>query len=55
VRLSAVFRAWERSNDVRDTPSRSADLAALQAGREAVLGRPGVRDWAYAVDVAEKR
>ena len=33
VRLSAVFGPWERSNDVRDTPSPQAQiLAALQAG-----------------------
>jgi len=54
VRLSAVFGPWERSNDVRDTPSPQAQiLAAIQDGREAVLQRPGVRDWIYAVDVAE--
>src|SRR6478752_3761023 len=54
VRLSAVFGPWERANDVRDTPSPQAQmLAALEAGREAVLSRPGVRDWVYAVDVAE--
>jgi UDP-glucose 4-epimerase len=54
VRLSAVFGPWERSNDVRDTPSPQAQiLAALEAGREATLSRPGVRDWIYAVDVAE--
>jgi UDP-glucose 4-epimerase len=54
VRLSAVFGPWERSNDVRDTPSPQAQiLAALEAGGEAVLSRPGVRDWVYAVDVAE--
>ncbi|MEA2742624.1 MAG: UDP-glucose 4-epimerase [Acetobacteraceae bacterium] len=54
VRLSAVFGPWERSNDVRDTPSPQAQiLAAMQAGHEAVLARPGVRDWIYAVDVAE--
>ena len=54
VRLSAVFGPWERSNDVRDTPSPQAQiLAALQEGREATLSRPGVRDWIYAVDVAE--
>src|SRR5260221_7740516 len=54
VRLSAVFGPWERSNDVRDTPSPQAQmLFALEAGREAVLSRPGVRDWIYAVDVAE--
>jgi UDP-glucose 4-epimerase len=54
VRLSAVFGPWERTNDVRDTPSPQAQiLAAMQAGREAVLPRPGVRDWISAVDVAE--
>jgi UDP-glucose 4-epimerase len=54
VRLSAVFGPWERSNDVRDTPSPQAQiLAAMQEGYEAVLSRPGVRDWIYAVDVAE--
>ena len=54
VRLSAVFGPWERTNDVRDTPSPQAQiLAAMQEGREAALSRPGVRDWIYAVDVAE--
>ncbi|WOH68588.1 NAD(P)-dependent oxidoreductase [Bradyrhizobium sp. BWA-3-5] len=54
VRLSAVFGPWERSNDVRDTPSPQAQiLAAMQEGRAAVLQRPGVRDWIHAVDVAE--
>jgi UDP-glucose 4-epimerase len=54
VRLSAVFGPWERTNDVRDTPSPQAQiLAALQAGRAAILERPGVRDWIYAPDVAE--
>jgi UDP-glucose 4-epimerase len=54
VRLSAVFGPWERMNEVRDTPSPQAQiLAAMQGDREAVLVRPGVRDWIYAVDVAE--
>jgi UDP-glucose 4-epimerase len=54
VRLSAVFGPWERNNDVRDTPSAPAQiLAAMQERREATLPRPGVRDWIYAVDVAE--
>jgi UDP-glucose 4-epimerase len=54
VRLSAVFGPWERINDVRDTPSPQAQiLAAMQGEREAVLERPGARDWIYAVDVAE--
>ena len=54
VRLSAVFGAWERSNDVRDTPSPQAQiLSAMQGGYQAILSRPGVRDWIYAADVAE--
>ena len=54
VRLSAVFGPWERSNDVRDTPSPQAQmLTAMQEGRGAILARPGVRDWIYALDVAE--
>ena len=54
VRLSAVFGPWERATGVRDTLSPQAQiLAAMQAGREAILPRPGVRDWIYAPDVAE--
>lgn len=54
VRLSAVFGPWERPTGVRDTLSPQAQiLAAMQAGREAILPRPGIRDWIYAPDVAE--
>ncbi len=54
VRLSAVFGPWGRSNGVRDTLSPQAQiLAAMQGGREAVLPRPGARDWIFAPDVAE--
>jgi UDP-glucose 4-epimerase len=54
VRLSAVFGPFERDTGVRDTPSPQAQiLAALRQRREAVLERPGVRDWIYATDVAE--
>jgi UDP-glucose 4-epimerase len=54
VRLSAAFGPWEWMNEVRDTPSPQAQiLAAMQGGCEAVLVRPGVRDWIYAVDIAE--
>jgi UDP-glucose 4-epimerase len=54
VRLSGVFGPWERATGVRDTLSPQAQmLAAMQQGREAVLARPGVRDWIYATDVAE--
>ena len=45
VRLSAVFGPWERSNDVRDTPSPQAQiLAAMQErvrGRSVASGRAG--------------
>jgi UDP-glucose 4-epimerase len=54
VRLSAVFGPFERETGVRDTPSPQAQIvAALRQGREAVLERPGVRDWIYATDVAD--
>ena len=46
VRLSAVFGPWERSNDVRDTPSPQAQiLAAMQEGyrgRSVAPGRQGL-------------
>src|ERR1700730_1279484 len=54
VRLSAVFGPWERRNGVRDTLSPQAQIvAAMQSGRDAILPRPGVRDWIYAPDVAD--
>jgi UDP-glucose 4-epimerase len=54
VRLSSVFGPWERATGVRDTLSpQSQILAAMRQGCEAVLERPGVRDWIYAPDVAE--
>lgn len=54
VRLSAVFGPWERATGLRDTPSPQMQMmAALQQRREAVLSRPGIRDWIYAPDVAD--
>jgi UDP-glucose 4-epimerase len=54
VRLSFVFGRWERATGVRDTLSPQGQmLAALEQNREAVLERPGVRDWIYAPDVAD--
>ena len=54
VRLSAVFGPWERETGVRDTLSPQAQIfAALRERREAILPRPGIRDWIYAPDVAE--
>jgi UDP-glucose 4-epimerase len=54
VRLSAVFGPWERASGVRDTLSPQAQIVALmQRGHAALLPRPGVRDWIYAVDVGE--
>jgi UDP-glucose 4-epimerase len=52
VRLSGVFGPWERATGVRDTLSpQSQIIAALHEKNEAVLSRPGVRDWIYAPDV----
>jgi UDP-glucose 4-epimerase len=54
VRLSGVFGPWERLTGARDTPSPQMQIvAALQERKEAVLPRPGVRDWIYAPDVAD--
>jgi UDP-glucose 4-epimerase len=54
VRLSGVFGPWERATGVRDTLSpQSQIVAALRQRQEAVLPRPGVRDWIYAPDVAD--
>ena len=54
VRLSGVFGPWERATGVRDTPSAQMQIvAALQQRGEAVLSRPGIRDWIYAPDVAD--
>ena len=54
VRLSGVFGPWERLTGVRDTPSPQMQIvAALRQHKEAVLSRPGVRDWIYAPDVAD--
>ncbi len=54
VRLSGVFGPWERATGLRDTPSPQMQIAAaLQRHGEAVLSRPGIRDWIYAADVAD--
>jgi UDP-glucose 4-epimerase len=54
VRLSAVFGPWERATGLRDTPSAQMQIvAALRRQSEAVLSRPGIRDWIYAPDVAD--
>jgi UDP-glucose 4-epimerase len=54
VRLSGVFGPWERATGFRDTPSAQMQIvAAMQQQTEAVLSRPGVRDWIYAPDVAD--
>jgi UDP-glucose 4-epimerase len=54
VRLSSVFGTWERATGVRDTLSPQAQiLAVLRQQGEAVLPRPGVKDWIYAPDVAD--
>ncbi len=54
ARLSGVFGPWEHDTDVRDTPSPQAQVMRhLARGEPALLPRPGIRDWTYAVDVAE--
>ncbi len=54
VRLSGVFGPWERATGVRDTLSPQMQIiAAVRERKEAVLARPGVRDWIYAPDVAD--
>ena len=54
VRLSAVFGPWERMTGVRDTPSPQMQMvAALRERKQAVLSRPGIRDWIYAADVGD--
>jgi UDP-glucose 4-epimerase len=54
VRLSGVFGPWERNTGVRDTLSPQFQIVeALRQRKEAVLPRPGLRDWIYAPDVAD--
>jgi UDP-glucose 4-epimerase len=54
VRLSGVFGPWERATGVRDTLSPQSQIIASSRRREeALLSRPGVRDWIYAPDVAD--
>jgi UDP-glucose 4-epimerase len=54
VRLSGVFGPWERATGVRDTPSAQAQIvAALRKQGQAILPRPGIKDWIYAPDVAD--
>lgn len=54
LRLSGVFGPWEHQTSVRDTPSPQFQVVkALSEGKPALLARAGIRDWIYAVDVAE--
>lgn len=54
LRLSGVFGPWERSTGVRDTLSPQCQiLEAAASGQEALLARPGLRDWIFAPDVAQ--
>ena len=54
VRLSSVFGRWERATGVRDTLSPQAQISAtIRLQGEAVLPRPGVKDWIYSPDVAD--
>lgn len=52
VRLSGVFGRYEYQTSFRDTPSPLFQVAmAARNGRQAILARPGVRDWVYGSDV----
>ncbi|MEI9922334.1 MAG: NAD(P)-dependent oxidoreductase [Bradyrhizobium sp.] len=54
VRLSGVFGPWERATGVRDTPSAQAQIvASMRQQNQAILSRPGIKDWIYAPDVAD--
>jgi UDP-glucose 4-epimerase len=54
VRLSGVFGPWERETGMRDTLSPQLQIMAIMREHgEAVLPRPGVKDWIYAPDVAD--
>jgi UDP-glucose 4-epimerase len=54
VRLSGVFGPWERATGLRDTPSAPMQIiAALRQQGQAILSRPGIKDWIYAPDVAD--
>jgi UDP-glucose 4-epimerase len=54
MRLSAAFGPWELATGSRDTPSAPMQImTALHQRNEAVLSRPGIRDWIYAPDVAD--
>ena len=54
VRLSAVFGPFEYPTGVRDTLSPLGQIMiAASLGRQAILARPGERDWLYAPDVAD--
>jgi UDP-glucose 4-epimerase len=54
VRLSGVFGPWEHATGARDTLSPLYQVMRLaQRGEEAILARPGERDWTYAPDVAD--
>jgi nucleoside-diphosphate-sugar epimerase len=52
-RIGAAFGPWERDTGVRDTLSAPMLTSRLAAqGKEAVLPRPGPRDWVYSRDIA---
>jgi UDP-glucose 4-epimerase len=54
VRLSGVFGPWERDTGMRDTLSPQLQIVqAFRSKQQAVLSRPGLRDWIYAPDVGD--
>lgn len=53
ARLSTVFGPWERATGMRDTLSPMLQVWNLAAaGQDALLPRPGQRDWIYVRDAA---
>lgn len=53
ARVGAAFGPWERDTGVRDTLSAPMLTSRLAAqSKEAVLSRPGPRDWVYSRDIA---
>jgi UDP-glucose 4-epimerase len=54
LRIGSVYGPWELQTAARDTLSPMVQILRLHAaGREAVIPRPGKRDWLYSADVGE--
>jgi nucleoside-diphosphate-sugar epimerase len=54
ARVGAIFGRWERDTGIREPLSpmlQTVDF--LRRGKEAILPRPGLRDWVYGCDCAQ--